>query len=103
MEKLPKAVIDAKNAGKEILELTGDEQVYYFEKPGKKDLERFLGTAAKGKLAMAAQNLVIEKALAPSAEELKSEFEQFPGRMVALNNALQTVLGLNEEFSVKKL
>jgi hypothetical protein len=103
MEKLPKVVIEAKEAGKEILELSGEEKIYYFEKPGKKDMERFLASAAKGKLAMAAQNLVMEKALVPSAEELKAEFEAMPGRMVALNNALQTAIGLNEEFGVKKL
>lgn len=103
MEKLPKAVSEAKDAGNEILELTGEDKTYYFTQPGKKDMERFLGTAAKGKLAMAAQNLVMEKALCPSAEELKLEFEAMPGRMVALNNALQTAIGLNEEFGVKKL
>lgn len=103
MNKLPQAVVEAQKAGKEILELTGDDRVYYFEKPGKKDMERFLGTAAKGKIAQAAQNLVVEKALSPSGLELQAEFDQQPGRMVALNNALQTAIGLNEEFTAKKL
>lgn len=103
MSKLPQAVIDAQKAGKEILELTGEEKTYYFIKPGKKDMERFIATAAKGKIAQAAQNLVLEMAIAPTGEELKVEFEQTPGRMVALNNALQTAIGLNEDFATKKL
>jgi len=101
---LPQAVQDAQTAGKTVLELIGDEErKYYFAKPGKKDIERFIGTATKGKAAMAARNLVIEMAIYPTGDELTREFEEKPGRMVALNNALQASVGMNEEFTAKKL
>jgi hypothetical protein len=101
---LPQAVIDAQQAGKTVLELTGDDdRVYYFTKPGKKDIERFIATATKGKAALAAKNLVLEMAIAPTADELAKDYEENPGRMVALNNALQSAVGMNEEFTAKKL
>jgi hypothetical protein len=101
---LPQAVTDAQAAGKTILELTGDDdQKYYFEKPGSKDIERFIATATKGKATQAVRNLVIEKAIHPSGEELASEFRENPGRMVALNSALQAAVGMNEDFTAKKL
>lgn len=101
---LPQAVLDAQKAGKTILELTGeDDQKYYFEKPDSKDIERFIATATKGKPVQAVKNLVQEKALHPSREELATEFKENPGRMVALNTGLQASVGMNEDFSVKKL
>lgn len=101
---LPAAVEAAKTAGKTILELTGDDdQKYYFEKPNSKDIERFIATATKGKAAMACKNLVIEKAIHPSGDELSAEFKENPGRMVALNSALQASVGMNEDFATKKL
>jgi hypothetical protein len=102
--KLPQAVIDAQAAGKIILELTGDnEEKYYFEKPGAKDIERFIATATKGKATQAVRNLVIEKAIHPTGEDLALEFKEKPGRMVALNSALQASVGMNEDFTAKKL
>jgi hypothetical protein len=102
--ELPPAVIAAQTAGKTVLELTGDDdQKYYFEKPNAKDIERFIATATKGKATLAVKNLVIEKALAPSGEELAAEFRENPGRMVALNSALQASVGMNEDFTTKKL
>lgn len=102
--KLPQAVVDAQAAGKTVLVLTGDDdRTYYFQKPGKKDIERFIATAVKGKAAMAAKNLVLEMAISPSSAEVAAEFEETPGRMVALNNALQAAVGMNEEFNAKKL
>ncbi|OHD25780.1 MAG: hypothetical protein A2Y38_21415 [Spirochaetes bacterium GWB1_59_5] len=101
---LPKAVTEAQTAGKTILELTGDDdQKYYFEKPGSKDIERFIATATKGKATQAVRNLVIEKAISPTGEELANEFKENPGRMVALNSALQAAVGMNEDFTAKKL
>lgn len=100
----PKAVTEAQAAGKSILELTGDDdQKYYFEKPGSKDIERFIATATKGKATQAVKQLVIEKAIVPSGEELALEFKENPGRMVALNSALQAAVGMNEDFTAKKL
>lgn len=102
--ELPQAVIDAKTAGKTVLVLTGDDdKPYYFTKPGKRDIERFIGTAVKGKAALAAKNLVLEMAISPSSTDLAAEYEESPGRMVALNNALQAAVGMNEEFTAKKL
>ena len=42
-------------------------------------------------------------ALAPSGDDLAVEFRENPGRMVALNSALQAAVGMNEDFAVKKL
>lgn len=101
---LPKAVTEAQAAGKTILTLTGDnDEKYYFEKPSAKDIERFIATATKGKAFQAVRNLVIEKAIAPSGDELVTEFAENPGRIVALNSALQSAVGMNEDFTTKKL
>jgi hypothetical protein len=101
---LPQVVIDAQAAGRTVLELTGDgEEKYYFEKPGAKDIEQFIATATKGKATQAVRNLVIAKAIHPTGEELAVEFKENPGRMVALNSALQASVGMNEDFTAKKL
>ena len=101
---LPQAVIDAQASGKTVLELTGDnDDKYYFEKPGREDISRFITTATKGKAVQACRNLVIDKAIAPTGEELTNEFKDNPGRLVALNSALQAAVGMNEDFAVKKL
>ena len=103
-KELPKAVQAAQTAGKTVLELTGDnDEKYYFEKPGAKDIERFIATATKGKATQAVRNLVTEKAIHPTGEELSAEFKENPGRMVALNSALQAAVGMNEDFTAKKL
>ena len=102
-EALPKEVIEAKNAGP-VLQLTGeDDSLYFFKKPGKPDINRYLASAAKGKLASAVQNLVYDLAVHPNREDLKRKFDKKPGLIVALNNALQNAVGLNEDFDVKKL
>ncbi len=101
--ELPKKVLDAKEKG-DVLALTGeDENKYYFKKPTKQDINRYLATAAKGKVATAVNNLVSELAVYPNAAELKDQLADKPGKMVALNNALQNAIGMNEEFEVKKL
>lgn len=103
-EKLPQEVQQAKEKGDEVLQLTGeDERCYFFKKPGRKDMDRYLSMAAKGKVSAAVQNLVAELAIKPTAEELRKEFVDSPGRMVALSNALQQAVGLNEDFTAKKL
>ena len=100
----PEAVRAALAAGKTVLELTGEnDEAYYFEKPGQQDMNRFLATSGKGKLAQAVKNLVFDKAIYPAADELQRQFRDKPGRIVALNNALQTEIGLNEDYAVKKL
>lgn len=101
---LPQAVTDAMAAGQTILELTGeDDKKYYFEKPTAKDIERFIATATKGKATQAVKNLVTEKAVAPTGAELAAEFAENPGSMVAISSALQASVGMNEEFTAKKL
>lgn len=104
-KEIPKAVKDVQEKGIAVLELTGDDEdrKYYFKKPGKMDIEKFIATATKGKAARAAKNLVLEMAIHPTSEELTREYEENPGRMVALNNALQASVGMNEEFAAKKL
>ncbi|MBW2596987.1 MAG: hypothetical protein JRC93_13680 [Deltaproteobacteria bacterium] len=102
-ETLPQEVVDAKNKGG-VLKLTGeDDNVYFFKSPGKSDINRYLSLAAKGKLAAAVQNLVFDLAVCPARTDLKTRFDKKPGLMIALNNALQNAVGLNEEFEVKKL
>ncbi|PKN25167.1 MAG: hypothetical protein CVU64_20500 [Deltaproteobacteria bacterium HGW-Deltaproteobacteria-21] len=102
--ELPTAVIEAKESGSEVLELTSEEgNVYYFRKPGKSDMNRYLTLAAKQKLASAAQNLIYDLAIHPGRDEIKGMVDEKPGLMVALSNALQNAVGLNAEFEVKKL
>jgi hypothetical protein len=101
---LPTAVQAAVATGKPVLRLTGeDDRSYYFHKPGKLEVERFIGTATKGKAVQAAKNLVLELAIFPTSDELLKEYQEHPGRMVALNNALQASVGMNEDFVTKKL
>lgn len=104
IDDLPQEVKDALEKGSEVLVLTGeDDSLYFFKKPKQMDLNRFLGTSGKGKVAVAVKNLIFDLAVKPTSSELKEEFKDKPGRMVALNNALQTEVGLNEDFAVKKL
>ena len=101
---VPDAVKIALSKGTPVLVLTGEnDEKYYFKKPGQPDMNRFLATSSKGKMAVAVNNLVYDMAIHPSAEDLKREFREKPGRVVALNNAIQTEIGLNEDFAVKKL
>lgn len=102
--ELPKVVLDAQAKGKTILELTGeDDKKYYFEKPNREDINKFIATATKGKPAQAVRNLVIEKAIHPPGAELANEFNENPGKMVPINSALQAAVGMNEEYIAKKL
>ena len=101
--ELPKEVQEAKAKGA-VLELTGEDgKNYYFHKPGKQEMDRYLAAAAKGKISTAANNLVMETAVFPDKATLKTMFAERPGLMVAINNALQNAVGINEEFEVKKL
>lgn len=101
---LPKLVIDAQTAGKTVLELSGDsDEKLYFEKPKSVDIERFIATATKGKATQAVRNLVISLAIYPSGDELAERFKENPGQMVAINSALQASVGMNEDFTAKKL
>ncbi len=101
---LPEAVQKAIDDGKTVLLLTGEnDEEYYFKKPKQMDMNRFLATSSKGKLAVAVKNLIYDMAIDPDESDLKAQFKGKPGRMVALNNALQTEIGLNEDFTVKKL
>uniref|UniRef100_C6E6Q3 DUF6848 domain-containing protein n=1 Tax=Geobacter sp. (strain M21) TaxID=443144 RepID=C6E6Q3_GEOSM len=101
---LPKEVTEAQEKGITVLQLEGENgELYYFGKPGREDMNRYIATAAKGKPAQAVRNLVIDKAIYPPGPELAKQFEENPGRMVALNSALQGEVGMNEEFTAKKL
>jgi len=101
---LPEEVMEAKKKGMEIFELTGeDEKKYYLRKPSPADMNRYLAGAAKGKLASAVTNLIFDLAIYPSRAELESRFKEMPGLMVALNNSVQTAIGMNEEFVTKNL
>ncbi|MCP3922993.1 MAG: hypothetical protein GY714_10445 [Desulfobacterales bacterium] len=100
----PEEVQKEIDKGTEILKLTGEEDdIYYFKKPKTVDINRYLGTVAKGKLANAEKNLIYELALKPTTTEIQAEFKKMPGRLVALGNSLKTAVGINEDFSVKKL
>jgi hypothetical protein len=100
---LPKTVTDAKAAGK-VLELTGETgDKYYFRLPSRSDIDRYLASAAKGKITSGLRNLVLGLAVEPTSDALSDRFEQQPGLVVALSNALQNAVGLNEEFTSKKL
>jgi hypothetical protein len=101
---LPKEVTEAQSKGVAVLVLEGEDgKLYYFGQPGREDMNRYIATAAKGKPAQAVRNLVIDKAIYPIGADLAKEFDEKPGRMVALNSALQGSVGMNEEFTAKKL
>jgi len=101
---LPAAVTEAQKTGRPVLELNGDNgEKYYFYRPGAKDIERFVATATKGKALQAVRNLVTELAIHPTGSDLAAEFQENPGRLVALNSALQASVGMNEDFTAKKL
>lgn len=103
-EKLPQAVTEAQGKGVVVVELTGeDDRKYYFQKPGKAEISAFITTATKGKAPLAVKNFVLTLAISPSAADLAKEFEEQPGRMVPLNSALQAEVGMNEDYSSKKL
>ena len=102
-DQWPEEVETAKKKGS-VLELTGEDgKKYYFRKPGASEMNRYLGAAAKGKLANAAKNLVVDLAIYPKSDDLRKKINDNPGLMVALSNALQNAVGINEEFEVKKL
>jgi hypothetical protein len=102
--ELPLEVTTAKQSGSTVLELTGEDgRSFFFKKPGKGDLDRYLAMVMKKKLAQASQNLVFDLALSPSKDELDGMIKENPGMQVALSSALQSAVGLNEEFAVKKL
>jgi|GEM_PF-6113815 len=102
MTQLSNAVKEAKEKG-EVLVLTDDDgKNFYFKKPGKPDVQRYLATTMKKKLAQAAQNLVMDLAIDPSKDDLEKMFSEKPGRMVAMCQALTDAVGLTEEFNVKK-
>lgn len=102
--ELPPEVIAAQAAGSKVLELTGEEgKSFFFKKPGRPDLDRYLGMVMKKKLAQASQNLVFDLAISPSKDDLDGMIKENPGMLVALSSALQSAVGLNEEFAVKKL
>ena len=101
---LPNGVEEAQGKGYTVLVLTSeDDKEYYFKRPKQVDINRFLGTSSKGKLAVAVKNLVYDMAIHPPSDELKAELKDKPGLVVAWNNALQAEVGLNEDFTVKKL
>lgn len=100
---LPEAVIKAQETGK-VLELTGEDgAVYYFRFPSRNDIDRYLASAAKGKITAGLRNLVLGLTVTPDSGALSNLFEQKPGLVVALSNSLQNAVGLNEEFTSKKL
>ncbi len=101
---LPQKVQELTDKGIVVLELLGEDgQKYYFRKPGRQDLNRYLAGVQKQKLARATTDLVYDILVHPSREELERMFDDKPARMLALNNAIQTEIGLNEDFDVKKL
>lgn len=100
---LPASVIEAKKAGK-VIELTGEDgSKYYFKEPTRTVLDRYLAAAAKGKITSGLRNLVFDLAVEPDSAGLETRFNEKPGMLVAISNALQNAIGLNEEFGVKKL
>ena len=103
--QLPGAVQKAKDKGIAIIVLTDSdtEEEFYFKKPARPDMSRFMAKAARQKVAQAVDELVTTTILSPSTEELRLLTKEQPGLMYTLNNALQSELGINRDFTVKKL
>jgi len=95
----------------DVYQLTGDvdteedlgaSQVFYFRKPGRKDLSRFVKEMAKD-MYKATNNLVYGCLLYPSADVVRKMAEEKPGLILALGGELQKIIGSSQDFLSKKL
>ncbi len=105
MSELPEKVKVAKEKGIAVFALEDEEtkEPFYFSKPSRAHMSRFMAKAARQKIAAAVEELVDSTILHPDKETLAAAVKEQPGLKYALNNALQAELGINREFNVKKL
>lgn len=86
---------DELNEGKALPEM-------YFKKPERKDLSRLAKEMMKDSFK-AVNNLVFGCLLHPAAEVVKKSFDEEPGCAIRVAGKLQEVIGLDRDFTVKKL
>lgn len=80
----------------------GKEMVFIFKKPGRSELGRYLKTAMSDAYR-AMHNLVFDCLVYPEKDVVVKMVEEEPGLIVALGNELQDLVGINKNFTRKKL
>ncbi|GAB6100439.1 hypothetical protein JCM16358_23180 [Halanaerocella petrolearia] len=80
----------------------GEEMVFIFKKPGRSELGRYLKTAMTDAYR-AMHNLVFDCLVYPEKDVVVKMVEEEPGLIVALGNELQDLVGINKNFTRKKL
>lgn len=76
--------------------------VFYFKKPGRTNLSRYIKDAMKNAYK-AMYNLTFDCLLYPDRDAVTKLIEEKPGLIVALGNELQEIIGVNQDFFSKKL
>jgi len=105
VNKLPGVVQDYMDAGREIMVIESEDETerFYFKKPNKAQIDRYLTKAQKGKVIGAIDGLIQDTILYPKFIQFKAAVNEKPMRKVALIDSMLEDLGVKEEFSVKKL
>lgn len=105
MSDLPKEVVEAKEQGKKVIQLSSDGYDFYFSKPTTRDIKRMLDKAGKnsGNFSTLMENHVNQSMLYPSQEEYDRIVEKKPGIFAALYNNILEITGMNESFLVTEL
>lgn len=76
--------------------------VFFFKKPGKSNLSRYIKDAMKNAYK-AMHNLTFDCLLYPDRDVVSKLIEERPGLIIALGNELQEIIGVNQDFFSKKL
>ncbi|MDI3547886.1 MAG: hypothetical protein PWR10_1538 [Halanaerobiales bacterium] len=76
--------------------------VFYFKKPGRTNLSRYIKDAMKNAYK-AMYNLTFDCLLYPDRDAVTKLIEEKPGLIIALGNELQEIIGVNQDFFSKKL
>jgi hypothetical protein len=79
-----------------------DEMLFVFKKPGRAALSRYI-KGAMNDAYRAMYNLVFDCLLYPDRDLLMNMLEDKPGLIVALGNELQELVGVNQNFTSKRL
>ena len=104
-KQLPDIVNNYIDTGREVMVLDSEDETerFYFKKPIKPQIDKYLTKAQKGKVISAIDGLIQDTILYPKFNEFKTIVSNKPMRKVALIDSMLEELGVKEEFSVKKL
>jgi len=79
-----------------------EEMLFVFKKPGRAALSRYI-KGAMSDAYRAMYNLVFDCLLYPDKDLLMKMLEDKPGLIIALGNELQELVGVNQNFTSKRL